>query len=66
VEDPFKDSLTPWSRVLSGQPVVAQLVKKFPASYGYQTFITVFALSLCPNPNELSPYLHKRFLRDPF
>jgi len=33
--------LTPWTRVLAEKLTVSQLVKKFPAFYGTQMFITV-------------------------
>ena len=35
-------TLTPWSRVLPEKPTGPQLVKKFPAFYETQRFITVF------------------------
>jgi len=35
-------SLTPWSRVLLEKLTGLQLVKKFPAYYGAQRFITAF------------------------
>jgi hypothetical protein len=34
--------LTPWSRVLLEKLTGSQLVKKFPAFYGNQRFITAF------------------------
>jgi hypothetical protein len=34
--------LTPWSRGLLEKLTVSQLVKKFPAFYGTQRFITAF------------------------
>jgi len=34
--------LTPWSRVLLEKLTGSQLVKKFPALYGTQCFITAF------------------------
>jgi hypothetical protein len=37
-----KNQLTPWSKVLFEKLTVTQLVKKFPAFYGTQGFITVF------------------------
>jgi hypothetical protein len=57
--------LTPWSRVLLEKLIDSRLVKKFPAFYGNQRFITAFTsarhLSLCwaspiqsitPQPNS--------------
>jgi hypothetical protein len=35
--------LTPWSRVFPEKLICCQLVKKFPAFYGTQRFITAFA-----------------------
>jgi hypothetical protein len=34
--------LTPWCRVLLEKPIGSELVKKFPAFYGTQRFITAF------------------------
>ena len=45
-------SLTPWSRVLLEKLTVPQLVKKFPAFYGNQRFITAFT-----NVRHLSLFL---------
>jgi hypothetical protein len=36
------EQLTPWNRVLLEKLTVTQLVKKFPAFYGSQRFVTVF------------------------
>jgi hypothetical protein len=36
------NQLTPWRRVLLEKLIVIQLVKKFPAIYGTQMFITMF------------------------
>jgi hypothetical protein len=38
----FKGPLTPWNRGLLEKLTVPQLVKKFPAFYGTQRFITAF------------------------
>ena len=52
-------SLTPWSRVLLEKVTGLQLVKKFPAFYGTQRFITAFtsahhlSLSWCSQPDPV-------------
>jgi len=38
----YQEELTPWSRVLLGNLVVAQLDKKFPAFYQMWKFTTMF------------------------
>jgi hypothetical protein len=47
------DKLTPWGRVLLEKPTVPQLVKKFHAFYGTQTFITVFTRAASPHPRNV-------------
>jgi len=48
-------SLTPWTRVLLENLTGFQLVKKFPAFYGTQRFVTIFT-SAC----HLSPKYQSR------
>jgi len=51
--------LPPWSRVLLEKLIATQLVKKFPAFYGTQKFITVFirhATWPSPEPAESNPH----------
>jgi hypothetical protein len=44
-------TITPWSRVLPEKVEVTQLVKKFPAFYGIQRFITMLIRA---HPRSLS------------
>jgi len=47
---------TPWSTVLHGKLTVPQSVKKFPAFYRIEWFITVFTTaSICPYPYSFRP-----------
>jgi len=49
--------------------MVAQLVKKFPASYGTRRFITMFIRATngpYPEPELSSPHLTNRCLEDSF
>jgi hypothetical protein len=48
------NTLTPWIRVLPEELLVAQLVKKLPAFYWNQKFITVFPTDLPPLDSILS------------
>jgi len=55
--------LTPRSRVLPEKLTGFQLVKKFPAFYGTQSFITPFIPY--PEPAQFSPYPHIPLPEDP-
>jgi hypothetical protein len=51
--------LTPWSRILLQKLIVPHLVKKFPAFYGTQRFITVFTTAChlaLSEPDESTPH----------
>jgi len=49
--------LTPWSKVLLEKLSSSQLVKKFPAFYGTQRFITAFMRpTTCPCPEQCLHY----------
>jgi hypothetical protein len=52
VTDSLNYLLNPWSRVLLEKLASTQLVKKFPAFYGVQRFITAFTRA-----HQLSPFL---------
>jgi hypothetical protein len=54
----FPTKPTPWSEVIE-KLTVTQLVKKFPAIYETQSFISVFtrAAGHYPDPDESSPHL---------
>ena len=54
--------LTPWSRVLPGKLTGPQLLKKFPACYGNQRFITAFTCPY-PEPDRSSPSPHSTYRR---
>jgi hypothetical protein len=54
-----------WSRVLLEKLTGLQLVKKFPAFYGTQRFLTTLK-STCPYPEpaQSSPHTHIPLLED--
>jgi len=54
-------------RTLFEKLITIQLLKKFPALYGIQKFITCSkdpATGPCPEPYESSAYSHTLFLKD--
>jgi hypothetical protein len=60
--------IIPWSRVLLEKLTGLQLIKKFPAFYRTQRFITTFTSAcqlLYPEPAQSSPYPHNPIPEDP-
>jgi len=56
--------LHPWGRVLLENLIVTRVVKKFPAFYGSQSFITVFTTVFhlsYPVPDQSTPQLPTLF-----
>jgi len=60
----FYHRLTPWNRVISEKLIFAPVVKKFPAFYRPEWFITVLYSGTEPNSetDQLVPHPHNVFI----